>query len=402
MFTLAIFIGIYSYILMGLGLVGMLTWPAIWGVTAWLLVIGLWFAAKVRNWKLEIGDWGLYLLIVIQAGVNLVGALGPERGFDALWYHLPIPKMWLESQKIFFIGGNLYYSAMPHLVDLLYVWGEMPAKLMHLAFGLLATAVTYKLARKWLEQKWSMLAAVIFYSNLVVGWQSTTAYIDLGRTFFEVLAFYLLVNKKIYKSAIVIGLAMATKIWAVGSLGILGVLVALGMGWRKSVKFVILALVVAAPWYVFAWASTGNPIYPIGSVPIDVVWGGINILRLADPINPIYVMVLPVVWLARKKIPVTIMAYCLLSFGMWYITPRTGGGRFLLPYLPVWSVAAAIVIKISSISRLRDEAIKKFLVAMIIILAVISIGYRAAANYGLRVRPISNDVPTQLDLRRET
>jgi len=419
MFTLAIFIGIYSYILMGLGLVGMLTWPAIWGVTAWLLVIGLWFAAKVRNWKLEIGDWGLYLLIVIQAGVNLVGALGPERGFDALWYHLPIPKMWLESQKIFFIGGNLYYSAMPHLVDLLYVWGEMPAKLMHLAFGLLATAVTYKLARKWLEQKWSMLAAVIFYSNLVVGWQSTTAYIDLGRTFFEVLAFYLLVNKKIYKSAIVIGLAMATKIWAVGSLGILGVLVALGMGWRKSVKFVILALVVAAPWYVFAWASTGNPIYPIGSVPIDVVWGGINILRLADPINPIYVMVLPIIiWslISPSSIPplnlrggkvkggdmVVLGLYCFLSFGVWYLTPRTGGGRFLLPYLPVWSVAAAIVIKISSISRLRDEAIKKFLVAMIIILAVISIGYRAAANYGLRVRPISNDVPMQLDLRRET
>ena len=402
MFALAVGIGIYSYILMGLGLMGWLYPQAVWIVTIGLLVIGSWFVRPKKITIGQIGHLGLIGLIIAQALVNLIGALGPERGFDALWYHLPIPKIWLEAHRIFLLGGNLYYSAMPHLVDLLYVWGEMPAKLMHLAFGLLATAVTYKLARKWLEQKWALLAAVIFYSNLVVGWQSITAYIDLGRTFFEVLAFYLLVNKKIYKSAIVIGLAMATKIWAMGSLGILGVLVALGMGWRKSVKFVILALVVAAPWYVFAWASTGNPIYPIGSVPIDVVWGGINILRLADPINPIYVMVLPVVWLARKKIPVTIMAYCLLSFGMWYITPRTGGGRFLLPYLPVWSVAAAIVIKISSISRLRDEAIKKFLVAMIIILAVISIGYRAAANYGLRVRPRSSDLSVQLVLGRKT
>ena len=397
MFTLAVFIGIYSYTLAGLGWMGWLYPQAIWTVTVGLLVISSWFIAKVRNWKLEIREWGLAALIIIQAMVNLIGALGPERGFDALWYHLPIPKIWLEAHKIFFIGGNLYYSAMPKLIDMLYVWGEMPAKLMHLAFGLLATAVTYKLARKWLEQKWALLAAVIFYSNLVVGWQSITAYIDLGRTFFEVLAFYLLVNKKIYKSAIVIGLAVASKIWAIGSLGILGVLVALGMGWRKSVKFVILALVVAAPWYVFAWASTGNPIYPIGSVPIDVVWGGINILRLADPINPIYVMVLPVVWLARKKIPVTIMAYCLLSFGMWYITPRTGGGRFLLPYLPVWSVATVI-----AIAQPSTRSPQKFLVAMIIILAVISIGYRAAANYGLRVRPISNDLPTQWDLGRKT
>ena len=395
MFTLAVFIGIYSYALAILGWLGRLGWGEIWGVTTVMLMVGLFHLRKFAVG--QIGHIGLIGLIIAQAGVNLVGAMGPERGFDALWYHLPIPKIWLEAHKIFFIGGNLYYSAMPKLVDMLYVWGETPAKLMHLVFGLLSTAVTYKLARKWLEQKWALLAAVIFYSNLVVGWQSITAYIDLGRTFFEVLAFYLLVNKKIYKSAIVIGLAMATKIWAMGSLGILGVLVALGMGWRKSVKFVILALVVAAPWYVFAWASTGNPIYPIGSVPIDVVWGGINILRLADPINPIYVMVLPVVWLARKKIPVTIMAYCLLSFGMWYITPRTGGGRFLLPYLPVWSVAVAVVIK-----RLRDEEIKKFLVATVIALAVISIGYRAVANYGLMVRPRSSDLPVQLDLGRKT
>ncbi|KKU67913.1 MAG: Dolichyl-phosphate-mannose-protein mannosyltransferase protein [Candidatus Amesbacteria bacterium GW2011_GWA1_47_20] len=206
MFTLAVFIGIYSYALAILGWLGRLGWGEIWGVTTVMLMVGLFHLRKFAVG--QIGHIGLIGLIIAQAGVNLVGAMGPERGFDALWYHLPIPKIWLEAHKIFFIGGNLYYSAMPKLVDMLYVWGETPAKLMHLVFGLLSTAVTYKLARKWLEQKWALLAAVIFYSNLVVGWQSITAYIDLGRTFFEVLAFYLLVNKKIYKSAIVIGLAL--------------------------------------------------------------------------------------------------------------------------------------------------------------------------------------------------
>ncbi|MEK7154911.1 MAG: hypothetical protein AAB697_02185, partial [Patescibacteria group bacterium] len=107
---------------------------------------------------------------------------------------------------------------------------------------------------------------------------------------------------------------------------------------------------------------------------------GFNLLRLSDPINPIYVMILPVAWIVRKKIPVVVTAYCLLAFMVWYVTPRTGGGRFLLPYLPVWSVAVAIVIK-----RLRDEeksisSIKRFLVGIVIILALISIGYRAVAN----------------------
>ena len=364
----------------------MLTWGWIIVVTLGCLLGFLYNSPLRPSLKLREGTGGrvtnlLSLLIVIQAVVNLVGALGPEKGFDALWYHLPIPKIWLEAHRIFFIGGNLYYSAMPKLIDMLYVWGETPAKLMHLVFGLLATAVTYKLALRFTQSKlWGLLAAVIFYSNLVVGWQSITAYIDLGRTFFEVLAFYLLVSKKIYRSAIVLGLAMATKTIAIGSLGVLGMLVMLGMGWRKTVKFVGLAILVASPWYIFAWVSTGNPVYPIFSgYKLEWEWG-FNLLRLSDPINPIYVMILPVAWIVRKKIPVVVTAYCLLAFMVWYVTPRTGGGRFLLPYLPVWSVAVAIVIK-----RLRDEeksisSIKRFLVGIVIILALISIGYRAVAN----------------------
>lgn len=223
MFTLAIFIGIYSYALAGLGWLGMLTWPAIWTVT--IVVLMGWWTLETRSWNLKFDgrSWTLMGLILVQALVNLVGAMGPEKGFDALWYHLPIPKIWLEAHKIFFIGGNLYYSAMPKLIDMLYIFPH--AQLIHFGFGILTLVVIYKLARKYLDEKYSLLACVIFYSNLVVGWQSITAYIDLGRTFFEALAFYLLLDKKIYKSAIVLGLAMATKTLAVGSLGILGLLV---------------------------------------------------------------------------------------------------------------------------------------------------------------------------------
>ena len=312
---------------------------------------------------------------------------------------------------------------MPKLIDMLYVWGTAPAKIMHLVFGLLSMAVTYKLARKWLDPKWAMLTAVIFYSNLVVGWQSITAYIDLGRTFFEVLAFYLLIEKKIYKSAVVLGLAMATKTLAIGSLGVLGMLVWLGTGWKKLAKFVALAALVAAPWYVFAWVNTGNPVYPIfSSYKLEWDWT-FNLLRLADPINPIYIMILPIIiWslISPSSIPpltsqdasrridlrggkvkggdmVVLGLYCFLSFVVWYVTPRTGGGRFLLPYLPVWSVMAAVAMK-----RLRDEEIKKFLVATVIALAVISIGYRAVANYGLMVKFNSRVLPVQLELGRKT
>ena len=389
MFQLAVFIGIYSYALMALGLVGALTRGPILGVTilffwglclVWRTKLHLYSLRLVRGTTLFAGNnpfvLVLVLIIFFQAMVNLVGALGPEMGFDALWYHLTIPRIWLEEHRIFFIGGNLYYSAMPKLIDMLYVWGETPAKLTHLVFGLLSTAVTYKLARKWLDEKWALLAAVIFYSNLVVGWQSITAYVDLGRTFFEALAFYLLVNKKIYKSAIVLGLAIATKLIALGSLPIMLILLWARKGSLKmSIIYFLISIFVSLPWLIFAWINTGNPVYPIFSgYRLDWNWD-FNILRLADPISPIYVMVLPMaIWL-RRKLPAALVIYCFLSFMVWFLIPRTGGGRFLLPYLPAFSVLAAIVIK-----QTRERPVQKILLAMVVVVGIVSIGYRAVAN----------------------
>ncbi|MEK7504198.1 MAG: hypothetical protein AAB550_01725, partial [Patescibacteria group bacterium] len=186
--------------------------------------------------------------------------------------------------------------------------------------------------------------------------ESITAYIDLGRTFFEILALYLFIEKKYIQTSIVLGLAISTKILAVGSLIIFAIL-------GFPTFYFLISIFIVSPWLIFNWISTGNPIYPIFSeYPMD--WNfSINILRLADPINPIYVMVLPLL----KKTPITI--YCLLSFMVWFLTPHTGGGRFLLPYLPAWSVLAAILIRKN-----------KFFVTMAILLAVISIGYRGLAN----------------------
>lgn len=126
MFALAISIGILSYVLMGLGLVGWLTPTSIYlslGVLVFL-VPPLLSPPKLGGETVRRGGtWrGLLLILLIQALVNLIGALGPELGFDALWYHLPIPQTWLANQKITFLGGDLYYSGLPKLIDMLYVY----------------------------------------------------------------------------------------------------------------------------------------------------------------------------------------------------------------------------------------------------------------------------------------
>lgn len=388
MFILAVLIGIYSYLIFALGLAGHLQNHYLLGLTGEFIVLSLFFVRLPKlsaKWSGLV--WGMVVLLAIQAMINLIGALGPELGFDALWYHLTIPKIWIQEQRIYFIpDGRYYYSVMPKLMEMLYlptlaVGSEIGAKLIHFSFGIMTSGVIFKLARKWLSTEYALLAVVLFYSNLVVGWQSITAYIDLGRTFFEVLAFYYLVDRKTYKAGIVLGLAVCTKTLALGSLPIFWILMFYQKFNLKSIAgFTSLAFLVASPWLVWAWLSTGNPIYPIFSElnisSVRLISDFISVfIRLPDPLNPIYLMVLPFVFWGYRKFPREVLIYCLLGLGVWFVLPRSGGGRFILPYLPVWSVLASL-----AMSRISDGGTRKWMWGMAFALAMVSVGYRGMAN----------------------
>lgn len=316
------------------------------------------------------------VFLVAAAFVNLVGAFGPELGFDALWYHLTIPKLYLSAGQIYHIpGGLLYYSELPRLTEILYIF--LPAHFLSWGAGITAAIVTYLLARKFLDKKASLLAAAIFYVTPLVGWQSGSAYVDLFRTFFEVLALYFAVSKKSVLAGLTVGLAISTKTLAVGSLLPLLLFV------PARLPFLITALVVSAPWFLSAYLNTGYPFYPIGAGILDSrhalnldLWNLPKVLgdlwRVfiipEDPISPIYLIALPFILPAVKKFP-RLALYCFLTLIIWYVTPRTGGGRFILPYLPAWAVLAAVV-----------ASKKKILVLVIILISFVNLSYRAMAT----------------------
>ncbi|MDP3987959.1 MAG: hypothetical protein Q8P80_02340, partial [Candidatus Levybacteria bacterium] len=167
MFALAILIGIYSYLIFGLGLWSLLTKENISILTFlfFFLLIVLnkkYFRSSFKcfktfkQWRKITDKFTLIILIILGAQmiVNLIGALGPEISFDALWYHLTLPKMYLLSGSISHIpGGLLYYSDMPKLGEMLYALplsfgSQTGAKLIHFSFGLLSLAALYFLSRK--------------------------------------------------------------------------------------------------------------------------------------------------------------------------------------------------------------------------------------------------------------
>jgi|GEM_PF-477808 len=438
MFVLACLLGLYSYSLFLLGILGLLYQTfVIWFTVGFWGLILFWkrkecakfFGYLKKKGKVERVSNKLIIiflaLFILQILSNGIGVLGPELGFDALWYHLTLPKLYLEQQRIFFIpGGLLYYSAMPKLAEMFYIAGlsfgnEVTVKFIHFLFGLLTCLALYKLQRKFFTPLISLIGIVVFYSNLVVAWESASAYIDLIRAFFEIMALWAFVNwwsptqkatedqggrKWLMLSATMVGLAITTKLLAIGSLLIYSFLIIYFFITNKKNSrdlfislfiYWIIALAIPLPWFIFSFIHTGNPIYPFFTTTYSVAPEALHItgffkdtwqlfVNSPDPLSPIYIMVLPfvIIFFSRFKKEIKMISFfSFLAIILWYFTPRTGGGRFILAYLPALSlVVAAISNEIITAAKKNNRFAGNFLLIVIVIISAISIVYRTGAN----------------------
>lgn len=408
MFELAIVIGIYSYLLFALGVLHL-----IYPLTILpLSVIVFYFLfrlfkdtfklPKIRNWAKE--EKLIISLISLFAIINLIGVLSPEFSFDALWYHLTLPKIYIQDHAIKHIsGGLLYYSNMPKLIDLTFIpalmfGNEILAKFIHFLFGILCCIALYKCSKIFLGRTFSLLVVLIFYSNIAVAWLSTVAYIDLGRTFFEIMAFWGVIkfiqkkqSKWLDESAVMLGLAISSKLLAIGSLPIflaMIVFILRGKNFLLPVlRYSLITILIVSPWFVFSFFNTGNFFYPFFTSIYPIKAGlDLNIGNFLwqtfvfnqDKISPIYVLILPLYLMLRKKFNAEeklIALYVGISILILYITPKTGGGRFLIAYLPVFSLFVVLIIK-----HLDRDVIKRFCIFLIFAAATTGIVYRTSAE----------------------
>lgn len=430
MFLLGVLIGIFSYIIFILGITNLLFKPILFCVS-FVYILVLFLSVKYFNKNLNISSktlvsqlknlilynskftYIILLLLSLLALINLIGVLGPEYAFDAVWYHLTIPKIYLNNHSIFFIPGSLlYYSAMPKLTEMLFLVGlafndEIIAKIIHFSFGILCIIALYIFSRKYFSRNLSLLVGLLFYSNLVISWESITAYIDLARTYYEFLTMWAILlwvekgkRKWLIVSAVMLGLSISTKLLSIGSF-IFYLPLIFYISYKRSMQirqlliniilFITCSIFIALPWFIFAYINTGNPLYPVFSgyqieSPLRLfslellIRDFINIFLFADdPITPIYIISLPliIVMFYRFRTSFKLLTiYTLFSLIIWYFTPRSGGGRFLLPYLPAFSILIGEVIRIAD----THKVIKQTLITSIIFIACISIVYRGAAN----------------------
>ena len=202
-------------------------------------------------------------IAVLLCFLNFLSVFTPEVGFDALWYHLTLPKLWLMSGRYHFSGGILYYSVMPRLTEwvftpLIYFFDTTGPKMFQFLSGIITSLFLYKSARALhLNKQISILSSFIYYLSYLVSWQSSSGYIDLFRTCLEVIALYYLIQKKKIIGGIFLGLALGTKWLALFSLVIFSVI----YGWQIA----MIGAVFLLPWMYAAFTHTGNPFYPLFS-----------------------------------------------------------------------------------------------------------------------------------------
>ncbi len=315
-FSVGLGLGLFTYVVFALALLGVLYAWLVWLILVILAIAlseDIWCSIKTLRKRLSglftagfsvkgrAIDTLLISLISIYLLVNLIGALVPEIEVDALVYHLYIPKVYIQNHRLVYIPYE-FRAAFPLGMEMLFTLGmilsnSVLAKLIHFALGVLSLLTTYCFGRKYMGSRVGLLAATVFYTVSVVAWESTTAYIDLGTTFFTTLGIFALVNwwhsqrdRWLAVAAITCGLAMGTKYLGVFSLVILiaGILLKPSFTGKQDILVVLrtilvysfVSVLIVSPWLIRNYVFTGNPVYPLLN----------NVFKspLMPPINPTF------------------------------------------------------------------------------------------------------------------
>jgi len=220
-------------------------------------------------------------IIFIETLLNLC----PPITRDALIHHLAIPKIWLNQKSLQPIYSS-DFSFYPMNIQLLYaicLWLNIDilSKFIHMFFGLGTGFLIYIFIKDQLNKIWAILGALMFISLPIVLWLSTSAYIDLGMTFFTTSSILFFIKfqwnntkqiKYLIYSAIFMGLALGSKYNALIVFFYLNVAVIYlseKNGNKFSISccygfvFFIIALFIVSPWYIKNYIYTGNPFYPL-------------------------------------------------------------------------------------------------------------------------------------------
>lgn len=405
LFSLPSGLGIISYGIMVLGLVGLLrseyiiAWLSFIAIITWreLCVLFDMFTHSL-NGMIAVYSRLIFWkkILVLTASfiflLTLLLALTPPWDYDGLMYHLEGPRKFLEHGKIVLLP-DIWQANGPLTIEMIYTIGlifgsDTFAKLVNLIFSVLLFLSTYAFGKRFLKPGGDWISVAILLGIPILPLWASSTNVDIAWAVFEFLSLYALLiwnntgrRSWLVLSGLMIGFALGSKLLAQGGVLVLVLLIILidrRNGLKSILKdvstLIVVSILVGIPWYLKNWFLGGNPVYPLyfGGLewPADRVYYlmgwlqsfgmGNNILDyLFLPwniyINPrqfsllgnieipsILFILIFLYPLTKKSININLLViYTVLRFILWSVGSQQI--RFLLPIFPVLSIVSAWV-----------------------------------------------------------
>ena len=303
----ALGLGIISLVWTGLGLLHLFTWWAAW-ILLWVGIVFLrhsiweWLKnfAAIREIILRTGRFkrGLALICLVLVAYQAMVALAPPVNWDALTYHLQLPRLYLEANYLRPVVENPY-SGHFQLAEMLYTFAMAihrpeTAGLTGWAAGLLLLPGLAGVVIRFLQSAkseagsvsagwvaiFSVLAGETF--RYMLGASATDQFSALFGCGALILLFQWIQDNQVrwfYMTCLFCGFAIATKLTSVVLLA--GVLLCAALlFFQKRISFLRLALgavisgLPALPWLVKNAVYTGNPFFPYSLLGTFSLAGG--------------------------------------------------------------------------------------------------------------------------------
>ncbi len=363
--------------------------------------------------------------------------LPPAEAYDALFYHLTVPQLWLND------GGLRTYDFLqywfPGLAEGVYVWGmglgsEISPQQLHLVWAVSMSLLLWDWARRvWSETTaWWVLVFIVSLPSLLL--LASWAYTDMALSFFGVAMLYTLWFGEELKdtrwwklSAIAAGMAVGVKytgffmpltamvmitVWKFNTKEELG---------SELLRFVSISGATGCIWYLRNWFWMGNPFYPfifggrywdqfradllagvgtgsgwdlkaIISLPLTVTLGYQDINGFDGDVGPLLLLMLPItLWVAirftrfelrQKRTLSTLMLFSGVGAGFWVYGYITAKGlwqtRLLFP-----AIIPSIMLAAFSMSLIQELDTKKLRVSFIVSSLVIASVFINLLDLGL-------------------
>jgi len=233
----------------------------------------LWFPDRLSRLA------GLFVLFTL--GLGLFTALAPPVKWDALVYHLTLPKLYGQTHGVR-LEADFFFSGMPQLTEMLYtaavlLRGPIAAQTLGWAFGALLALGLAAHAHELLGARFAALTPAVLFSSFTVALSLSWAYADMLLMLLSLACLIALRQWRItqqprwlWLAAVFAGFAMGCKYTAAlvpfGAAAVIALTPAPLLPRSRArlpAAFLLIACLTFSPWLLKNWLFTSSPTYPL-------------------------------------------------------------------------------------------------------------------------------------------